>query len=367
MDDLSARGLSAVVYKTGLISMPVKNWENHVYLYPLVDIFYNLVAAPLTLVLSICSLKKSADPLGIVVNKALRRAGASMEVPHMSYFKRRFARLWVRAIFFAALLKIHRVQKGVLVGYGSQDGLSFTLACKWLGIESTELQHGMISSSMPRYSRWSFVPKSGFDLLPRTFWCWNEFEMSSVYSWISAQSHHKVVSAGNAFLNRREKYMTLSPKLFHAFLRDKNSERGVITCLIALQSRILEPEWLLGAISRFPGKFCWLFKFHPADKEISQRKDRIARYFLKTGFEDYDTELINDPTANIYDCIDASDVVISAFSSSLYEAAMLGKKPVIIHNQGIEHYSEFVTPGIMEDCSSEAKFAHFLKTMVRAI
>ena len=71
----------------------------------------------------------------------------------------------------------------------------------------------------------------------------------------------------------------------------------------------------------------------------------------------------NHAALNIYDCIDVVDSVISSFSSSLLEAMMLAKTPIIIHPEGEVHYQNHIDNGSMLLKSSKQDFVKHFNTL----
>jgi CDP-glycerol glycerophosphotransferase (TagB/SpsB family) len=119
----------------------------------------------------------------------------------------------------------------------------------------------------------------------------------------------------------------------------------------------------MDAITACRGSTFWIFKFHPADQSKEERVKYIESCFDKHGEKNYDLTSANHAALNIYDCIEVVDSVISSFSSSLLEAMMLRKTPVIIHPEGEVHYQNYIDNGSMLLKSNKQDFVKYFNTL----
>jgi CDP-glycerol glycerophosphotransferase (TagB/SpsB family) len=103
----------------------------------------------------------------------------------------------------------------------------------------------------------------------------------------------------------------------------------------------------------------WIFKFHPSDQHKDERAKFIEHCFSERGLNNYDLISANQAALNIYDCIEEVDSVVSSFSSSLLEAMMLQKIPVIIHPEGVIHYQNEIDSGSMLLKSNRRDFVDY--------
>lgn len=361
MEALNKIGLSSVIYQVGPSAGPKQSYIKTINVEEAIFFWYLLLAPFMTVIAKIKTLTSQKNRLSLRVNEALVALNFDFMVPNDSFFIERAARLTVKSWFFELLISRHKAEFGVLVGYGTQSGLAFNLACSKKGIKSIELQHGMVSPSVPRNSGWRDVPGKGYEFLPDVFWCWNKSEVSSVYEWTKETTKHSVLPNGNIYLQQREKYASQQAKKLANNFRNSTHSFDQI-CLVAFQSPNVEPDWLLEAILASPSSTLWLFKFHPTDQMRANRIAKIENYFRKNSADNYDLVFANNPYLNIYDCIDVADSVLSAFSSSLLEAMMLGKTPVVIHPEGLIHYDNYVSSGEMLYLANPDDFLQYFST-----
>ena len=358
VEELNDIGLSSSIYQVGVLEESRSNYIKTINIENTMIFWYFLIAPFVTIYTKIKTLIFYKNGLSYKVNKSLEALNFTFRVPGDSFFIERASRLSVKSWFFEFLISKHKAKYGVLVGYGTQSGLAFNLACNRKKIKSIELQHGMVSPSLPRYYGWNNVPDDGYEFLPDLFWCWNKSELSSVYKWTYKTNKHNVLHEGNIYLKKREKYASQQARKLSAHFKYTTKSYNKI-CLVALQAPNVEPDWLLKAILASPRSILWLFKFHPADMIKAQRFEKINNLFKQNNLDNFDLDFANDSSLNIYDCIDVADVVVSAFSSSLLEALMLGKIPVVIHSEGLVHYSNYIQSGEMLFHSNPDEFLEY--------
>tara|TARA_B100000427_G_scaffold140520_1_gene116895 strand:+ start:4361 stop:5884 length:1524 start_codon:yes stop_codon:yes gene_type:complete len=297
------------------------------------------------------------------LNKILAKKEIDLVLPKDHFFFKQLINIKIKALIYKVILKRFNTRIGVMVGYGSQDGLSFCLACRYLNIRSIELQHGMISEEMPRYAKWSKVPKNGYELMPKIFWCWSQSERDHIYDWIDHKSFNRVEINGNIFLENYSEYIdNQSTKIQENLAKKTKNYHKII--LVALQHKEWEPDWLFNEISRFDKEVFWLLRFHPADKNKSNRITELEAFFNSINFINYDIRYINDPSMNILNSIDISHGVVSAFSSSLIEATFLRKEVGIIHKEGINHLRRYIDDKLMYSAYSPELFKNFVQQVL---
>lgn len=360
--ELKSRGMQSVVYQVGKPEDCNKSFIKTVNIENAINSWYLILAPLVTIGMRLRLLFSNETYLSSQVNRALDSLGIDLEVPDDKYFLERAARLRVKALFFQLLLKRHAPNFGLIVGYGSGPGLAYTFACSLENIKSIELQHGMISPGLARYAAWSKVPEQGYELLPDIFWCWEKTDINDVYGWSETVPCHNVFPSGNLYLRSRQDYSSIKGKELKNNLQASKKSYNHL-CLVALQSQIVEPTWLMDAITACQASTLWLFKFHPADQRKKERIKHIGHCFDKCGKKNYDLISANHPALNIYDCIEVVDSVISSFSSSLLEAKMLGKTPIIIHPEGEMHYQNYIDNGSMLLKSTKQDFVKYFKTL----
>ena len=356
--ELNSRRMQSVVYQVGQPVTAQRDFIKTVNIEYAINSWYFVLAPMATVLERLRLLFSDKTCLSLKVNIALDSLGIDLKIPDDSFFIERAARLRIKALFFRLLLQKHAPSYGLMVGYGSGSGLAFTYACSVENIKSIELQHGMVSSGLARYADWTNVPIKGYELLPDTFWCWHKSDMIDVYSWVENSSSHNVIPGGNLYLRFRQDFLSAEAEQLKKKLQLSRKSYNHL-CLVALQSKMVEPLWLMDAITTCDSTTFWIFKFHPADQHKDERAKLIEQCFSGRGLNNYDLINANHAALNIYDCIEEVDSVVSSFSSSLLEAMMLWKIPVIIHPEGIVHYQKYIDSGSMLLKSNRRDFVDY--------
>jgi len=293
------------------------------------------------------------------VRIAIKNNNLDIDTPDDKFFIKQLSNLRAKAFIYKLILKKFNAKYGIITGYGSQDGLSFCLACSLLNIKSIELQHGVISEEMPRYGKWKKVPMSGYQMLPNLFWCWGRSDYDFISKWSNKTHFHDVIMGGNLFLSKYKDFLdNESKKIIKKFKENTRAYDKVV--LIALQDKKWEPSWLLETLTHMSPKIFWAFRFHPADGNKDKRKKNIYKAFNQKGLKNFDVELLNKPSMNIQTSIYVSHAVVSSFSSSLLESTILGKESAVISDKGITHYRDYINKNLIKIATTNKTFISFI-------
>lgn len=293
------------------------------------------------------------------VRIAIKNNNLGIEIPDDKFFIKQLSNLRAKALIYKFILKKLNTKFGIITGYGSQDGLSFCLACSLLNIKSIELQHGVISEEMPRYGKWVEVPVSGYQMLPNLFWCWSRSDYDFISKWANKTYFHDVIMGGNLFLSRYKDFLDDESKKIIKEFKEKTRAYDKVV-LVALQDKKWEPSWLLKTLTHMSPKIFWAFRFHPADHNKDKRKKDIYKAFHQKGLKNFDVELLNNPSMNIQASIYVSHAVVSSFSSSLLESTILGKESAVISDEGITHYRDYINKNLIKIATTQNSFTSFI-------
>lgn len=230
--------------------------------------------------------------------------------------------------FFNFILRVNKPKKVFVKSFDNLISFSLIASANKRDIETVEYQHGQQGENSLRYTNWNNVPKNGFTLIPKTFWIWDKIFEKKFLQWIPKQNYHKTLIGENLWLKYLQKYIT--PKKI-------NFETDKILVLVCLQFSEI-PDILFEAM-----KICqnikWLVRLHPREKHMITP---VKKSLKSNGI---DMKNIDMEYANKYileEIIPNVSVVISGFSTVLYESFYLGKKAITIGEEGRKAYSEFI-------------------------
>src|SRR5690606_25958565 len=116
-----------------------------------------------------------------------------------------------RVRFFKAVWQKMQPEKvSILCYYGSLDAYAMIAAANQLNIPTCELQHGPMTDIHLCYGNWNNLPEGGFDVLPRTFWCWDDETAQLMDRWIARHPLYRALVTGNPWvqywLGRQQTY-----------------------------------------------------------------------------------------------------------------------------------------------------------------
>ncbi|WP_456277641.1 tetratricopeptide repeat protein [Bacillus sp. AK128] len=253
------------------------------------------------------------------------------------------------ADYFKLIFSKVNPKLGLMVCYYSEIGMAFTLACKEYGIPSIDIQHGLQGDLHVAYGQWSAVPKNGFELLPTYFWCWGGYEKNVIENWSHNILNHKVIVGGNPWVNLwKEKNENLNPiiSLYDKKLKSvTSSSEYQMNILITLQPlyglRDWDqnlPEWVINVIENSPSDWKWFIRLHPQmlDKYYSETESLLNRLspFIEIG----KIEWQKSTEYPLMAVLRHMNVHITAFSTCIVEAEMLGVRSVVLHEDGVLSY-----------------------------
>lgn len=229
---------------------------------------------------------------------------------------------------YKIILEKYNVENVYILCYYVSEMYAMNLAASDLGISNWDIQHGGQGSLHPAYANFNHIPPSGYKLLPKYFWCWDNYSALEITKWAQNQAYHKVEVKGNPWVEYVSK--NLSSEI--------DEERQIILyTLQPLNDNILDP-YIIKTISKTPDNFIWWLRLHP--RQLEQKQKLISILKVNNIFHKVEIEkAISLPLPIILNkCI----VHISKYSGAILEAYMLKKVTIIISSVGVESFPEVV-------------------------
>ena len=230
--------------------------------------------------------------------------------------------------FYKLMLEKIKPSKIFILCYYDFTVMPLVAAANKLGISTVEMQHGPQSEMHLAYGNWQNIPKMGYDVMPRTYWCWDEQSKKNVDGWTSKNSLYKSYVGGNPWIdfwkNKKETYK-------------KNQ-----FILYSLQPNPLSIEQLFPpAVVQFikTNSFVWFLRLHP--RQFDQKNDIEA--FLKLNYI-YGLVNIDDATNDPLPLLLSNCLLhITHFSGSAIEANLFKKHNIFFNQIGVDYYPEFIS------------------------
>lgn len=226
---------------------------------------------------------------------------------------------------------------------------ALNLACHARNIPTVELQHGVQGPLHGQYSSWTRVPPEGYELLPFTFWCWDEASASTINAWSDrcAPRHHAVVG-GIPWLDYCS---TLAPGVPEG---DPKRKRGLITLQppekIYGDGRLL-PRFVLDALStKHPG-WSWWVRPHPASPcDCSPLEEEFRRCGIEAEIEK--VRFVPLPAL-----LTQADLHLTHSSSAVLEADRFGLRSIVWSELGASLYAPQIEEGTCRAALDAASLA----------
>ena len=271
----------------------------------------------------------------------LRNRYAMMEaLERDAYFVRRAADWFKRRL--AAVGPSH----GIVADYGPRE-LAFCLACRELGIQSVELQHGVINEVHPAYAGWRSVPAGGYATRPSVFWCWDEEGERAIEGWATARHGTAAVAGGDPW---REQWIGTDTQLVRTvdgqieeIKRASGASRHILVTLDPTGPVV--PAIVADAMRRSPADWCYWVRLHPVGQR--QRLPEAARVLRSSGVRSAPVELSSQwPLPGLLRHMDAH--VTPFWSTVVIEAEDFGVRSVACAERAREVFSRQLAEGTLQ-------------------
>lgn len=243
--------------------------------------------------------------------------------------------------YFVEILSVLQPKVVFQVCYYYDIAMALNAACRKLGIQTVDIQHGKQGKYHGSYTHWCRVPDAGFELLPDYFWCWGEASVAHIKKWLPAgNERHQAIVGGNRWLAKwKVNGHQNEPGEAHTLLGSLKEYDKVI--LVSLQPLVdLLPEALLEAMEQAPVSWKWLIRLHPRDRQkISELREKLNALDLER------VEVEASTTLPLYALLRCATHHVTQWSSVCYEALQFKVPSVIIHPAGRSLFSEYIEKG----------------------
>ena len=235
---------------------------------------------------------------------------------------------YLKVLFFQKVLRIVQPKKVVILCYYVQDIYALTSAANQLKISTIEMQHGPQPNVHLAYSNWSSLPESGYDMIPKNFWCWDQGSYNVIHDWTKNNQNYSVKVIGNPWIDYwKAKEMNYKHQNFILYSLQPSP----------LTIEQLFPESILNFIKNNPHK--WFIRLHP--RQLNEMG--TIKSFLKCkGI----VELVNIDEAT-YDplplLLSKATLHLTHFSGSVIEASFFNVFTVLLNEIGIFSFQDLIS------------------------
>ena len=246
-------------------------------------------------------------------------------------------RVFWEANFYYFLLSLKKPKYIFQINYYSTQMMGLNIAAHKLNIPVVDIQHGGQGPLHMAYGNWSKVPIEGYEMLPKYFWNWSEYDASAINEWAKKTTCHKAIHLGNPWLDSFRNNDILTD-----ILKIDGNDYDDNVILFSLQSKKIEiPDFAIKAIVETKDRYKWRFRVHPTHSlvvnEIKKQLDDIG---LKGCYEIEKTSSLPLPLV-----LAKTLLHITEFSGVTKEASDLGIFSIMLHPYSRELFANEIELG----------------------
>ena len=189
------------------------------------------------------------------------------------------------------------------------------------------MQHGPQTDIHLSYGSWSCVPNEGYDVLPRNFWCWDNYSKDVLERWTSKNKKYSVIVVGHPWVEywkqNKEEYFD---KNFILYSLQPNP--------ITLQ-QLFTPA-IIRLIKESHEK--WFIRLHPRQlieldkiKSFLQEKNALQNVNIENATNDALPVLLSNAKKHI-----------THSSGCALEASYYGLKTILINEIGLKSFPNLI-------------------------
>lgn len=216
--------------------------------------------------------------------------------------------------------------------YYSLDCMALTLGARRSGIPVINIQHGVQAKDHPAFGRWKNIPPLGYKLLPSEFICWNQQSVNILEkSFKHCDNHHSTLSQYywvDAWKNE---------KIPFNYEEIKSKALNKFNVLVTLQPSINGIQDIIrDSINETSEEVRWWIRLHPR-QQTDEAKKQIKDMILDPYKKDVIDLASSSPLPAL---LSITDLHITGFSSSVFEASYFDVPTVLTHNMAKDYYGE---------------------------
>lgn len=233
-----------------------------------------------------------------------------------------------KVLFFEKVLNKIKPKRVLILCYYIDDVFALTAAANRLNIKTIEMQHGPQTNIHLSYANWSVLPKEGYDMIPRNFWCWDESSFNVIQDWTKNNPAYSIQVIGNPWID----YWKTKENHF--------SENNFI--LYSLQPSPLKVEELFteSIIKVIKNNaYKWYIRLHP--RQLAE-KENIKKYLIENGIFDFINleEATQEPLPLL---LSNSLAHLTHFSGTAIEASLFNVKTVLLNEIGVFSFPDLIS------------------------
>jgi len=251
----------------------------------------------------------------------------------------------VASFLFRVLLKKIKPKKCFIICYYSSLGMALCVACRRLGVETVDIQHGVSGLNMRAYGQWGGFPKRAinFNTLPQTFYCWAQSDVLAINSWADEGEYHQAVLTGSIWRQYTVEYPPEKILTEVQLEKEVRDYRKVV--LFSARSTEL-PALIMQLMVEAPRDYFFILRLHPdvVDGDICVLDEKLR--LMKAGFS-----LTKSTISSIYADLQLADIHITEWSAVVYDAYFEKLPSIVISDVGKDYFEALIESNDVSYCN----------------
>lgn len=241
-------------------------------------------------------------------------------------------------IYWRYMLRALSVKKAYLIAYYNGHLYGFIKACRDLGIETIEVQHGLQGKYHLAYGNFNKVPLNGYNIIPESFWCWNELYTNEINSWAGKTTFHQAYNKGHLWI----KYLQKNNKI------GESSKKIVLFTAQPYEWSVAFRPFVIKVLNSLGKRESVFLRLHPS--QLNEQK-AIENYLNQNGV---DVELNIEEASNmdLPTLLNQTKLHVTLDSSVVIEADLFNVDSIVLEDGAEEKYLPYIQMGRAHKVSS---------------
>jgi hypothetical protein len=246
----------------------------------------------------------------------------------------------LRQMFYKKM-KTSKAKVAFFFPYYGIVSFAFNLACKDLGIKTTEIQHAYVGDNKVTENGYYEISEV-YDLLPDAIWCWGDRDKNRVEKWSACNKKRPIAyRGGNLWLNFWM-YPEINNNIFYKSSEMQNNSRNrnsKTIILVTLSPYFNIPDWFPEVINKTSNSFDWLLRFHPhTEKSNLSRYRKVFNRVSQNNFS-----LANKSILPYL--LKIAHLHVTVDSSTVAEAKAFNLQSIILGEYGVVKFKKIIEEG----------------------
>lgn len=250
--------------------------------------------------------------------------------------KNKLLQIWQLKKMWSKIFIEYQVQNIFIGNFDQLIYYAAILAAHELGINSIEVQHGMIGEKHWSYAMWNVVPNEGYEMLPTHYWCWGKMYAEIIDKWASKTTKHQSIIGGNLWLKDWKEENDYVKEITLEY--DTSKLENIDKPLILFSAQPLEtPDFIYEVIKNTQTQYQWLIRLHPG---MLNDKGQYREMLLNKGITQFILQASQEMP--LYLVLPKVKLNLTLSSTVSNEALAFGVLSIILNDYGKECFQEAI-------------------------